>query len=204
MGIVGSWVHVSRARLESIVAQPDWTAQQLEAVLKAHGASQQEIVDLVYYGHDEPNPAWNSSLARLTGVNSFSLDKAFSSRVSVLGIVARTLPGAAPLLAWSSGKPIVALEEPWKSTDLVGFEVVAGVEQVRAVLGALAPFRDRAACAAFARQKGGLLPEWLSSKRRALRLWVEDDSYWGAWLRTFEALDAVAASPTDYLGFATA
>jgi hypothetical protein len=204
MGIAGSWVHVDRSRLEEVLAKPEWNARELEASLKANGASDEEIVDLVYYGHEEPHPNWNSSLERITAKASFSLDKMFPGPATILGTVAKVLPGARPLIDWTlARRPAVPLSEPWKSTDIVGFEVVASAEQVREVLAAVAPFRDRKHCAVFARENAGALPELLNPKRRALRLWVEDDHVWAAWEQTLAALDAVAASQRDYLGFST-
>lgn len=204
MGIVSMWLHVDRPALEACLARPDWTPAALESALRARGVADDEVNDLVYYGYEEPDPQWNESLARLVTVKAFDVDKAFAGTDLNLTTVAASLPGLEPIARWHAAKsPVVKLPAPWASTDIVGFEVVATADQVRALLPALAPFRDRAACSVHAKANSGGLLAGLSHRKRSLRAWVENDSLWNAWKQLTDALDAVASSRDDALGVST-
>ena len=204
MGIVATWLHVERASLASWVGRRDLDPAALEAALREKGVDPGLVNDVIYYGYEEPDPQWNSALALLTTVKAYDVDKCFTGSVRGLASVAAALPGAAAVVEWvAARRPVVKLPPPWKRTDIVGFEVVATADEVRALLPALAPFRERVACAAYAKpQTGGLLASW-SRRKRSLRAWTEDDYYWNGWLRMLEALDDVAGSSADYLGLET-
>jgi hypothetical protein len=203
VGIVAGWLHVGRDALESVLGQQDWTAAKLQKALADKGMESGDVDDLVYGGHDVPDPRWNAALARLAEVKRFDLDKAFTGSGPNLTEVVACIPGAQMLLAWTRMKPALTVMRPWRRDDIDGFEVVATADQVRSLLPSVQPFRDRAHCDAFAIANAGLLPAFVSSRKRALRAWTQDGYYWDAWLRTLEAMESVASSRADYLGFET-
>ncbi len=204
MGFVFAWLHVEGDALEQTLAQKEWTPANLEAALRTRGLANDVVNDLLYYSGEEPEPSWNAALAALTQKQRFDLGKVFPSGDGVLRTLSKHLPGAAPLRTWGGVKrPAVTLPELWKSTDVVGFEVVASADEVRPVAAALAPFHDRAACRNFAAANEGGWPAWLSAKKKHLRAWVDDDYFWNVWEQTLAAIDAVAGSQGDYLGFET-
>ena len=201
MGIVTSWVHVSRTVLEQTLARADWNPASLLAALRAAGVEEQEANELVFLDgeQDSPQEDWNGVLERLVRVRTWDLDKA-----RVLRAAAGVVPGAAVLERWlNQAKSVHPLATPWRSTDVVGFELVATADNVRALLPALAAFRNRAACRAFVAERSRGLFSFLRLGSGELRAWTEDDFQWGTWTRTLEALDAVVAAPSDYLGVAT-